>query len=225
MNVVHDYHKDKVLFETMKQKLYTGVVCDSLDELGYRNQAMRENIRPLHHDMVIAGRAKTILAVDVYHIHDNPYGKEIEALDSIKPGEVAVVCTNESKNNGVWGELLSTATLMRGGTGAIVDGLIRDTKQILKLGFSVFCAGFKPVDSKGRGIVVDYDCPVVVGGITVHPGDVIFADFDGVVVIPGEVFEKTLEKALNKVEKENHTRKELREGKLLKDVYEKYGVL
>ncbi|MCD9026248.1 RraA family protein [Cohnella silvisoli] len=220
-----EYPNDKTLFEVMKDKLYTGVICDSMDEIGCRNQAMHESIRPIHTDMIIVGRAKTILAADVYYIHDNPYEMEINALDSIKPGEVAVVCTNQSKNNGIWGELLSTATLMRGGTGAIVEGLIRDTKQILKLDFPVFCTGFKPVDSKGRGIVIDYDCPVVVGGIQVYPGDVIFADIDGVAVIPKALVEQVVSNALDKVERENHTRRELQEGKLLKDVYEKYGVL
>jgi regulator of RNase E activity RraA len=216
---------DDQLFDLMVQKLYTGVICDTLDELGYRNQAMNERLRPIVDDTVIVGRAKTILAADVYHVHDNPYDTEISALDSIKPGEVAVVCTNRSANNGIWGELLSTAALMRGARGAIVDGLIRDTKKIKELGFPVFCAGFKPVDSRGRGLVIDYDCPVEVGGIIVHPNDMIFADNDGVAVIPSALVHETVERAVRKVERENHTRRELLEGKLLREVYEKYGVL
>jgi regulator of RNase E activity RraA len=217
--------KDAELFQLMEEHLYTGVICDTLDELGYRNQAMNEKIRPLSREMIIVGRAKTILAVDVYHTHENPYETEIQSIDSIKPGEVAVVCTNQSQNNGIWGELLSTATRMRGGRGAIVEGLIRDTKKILEMGFPVFCTGCKPVDSKGRGLVIDYDCPVVVGGVPVQPGDVIFADNDGVAVIPAAVLEQTVEMAMLKVERENHTRRELLEGKLLREVYEKYGVL
>ncbi|WNQ08836.1 RraA family protein [Paenibacillus aurantius] len=216
---------DEELFELMSQKLYTGVICDTLDELGYRNQAMNERLRPIVDDTVIVGRAKTILAADVYHVHEKPYDTEISAMDSIKPGEVAVVCTNQSKNNGIWGELLSTATHMRGGRGAIVDGLIRDTKKIKELGFPVFCTGFKPVDSRGRGLVIDYDCPVEVGDILVQPGDLVFADSDGVAVIPAAVVYDTVERAVEKVERENNTRRELLEGKLLRDVYEKYGVL
>lgn len=225
MNLSLSTESDDQLFERMEKKLYTGVICDTLDELGYRNQAMNERLRPLVNEYVIVGRAKTILAVDVYYENDNPYEMEIKSLDSIKPGEVAVVCTNQSKNNGIWGELLSTAAKMRGGRGAIVDGLIRDTKKIVELGFPVFCAGFKPVDSRGRGLVVDYDCPVEVGGILVKPGDVIFADRDGIAVIPSQVLHETVQKAVDKVERENNTRRELLEGKLLKDVYEKYGVL
>ncbi len=216
---------DHEAFALMREKMYSGLFCDVMDELGYRNQAMNKELRPLEPASVIAGRAKTILAVDVYHIYENPYEKEIQALDSIKPDEVPVVCTNQSPNNGVWGELLSTATKMRGGTGAIVDGLMRDTKKIRELGFPVFCTGYKPLDSRGRGIVLDYDCPIVAGGIPVRPGDVIFADFDGVVVIPAEIFEQVLGMALAKMEKESDTRRELLEGKLLIDVYNKYGVL
>ncbi|MBB6734027.1 RraA family protein [Cohnella zeiphila] len=218
--------QDQTLFETMIQTLYTAVISDSLDELGYRNQAMRENIRPLIVDRTkVAGRAKTILAVDCFYIQENPYEKEIAAIDSIRPGEIIIAATNQSVRNGMWGELLSTASKMRGATGAIVDGLIRDTDKILELGFTVYCTGFKPVDSKGRGYVVDYDCPVEAGGVLVNPGDVVFADRDGVVVIPEDVLDEVVKLATAKVTGENNTRRELLEGKLLLEVYDKYGVL
>jgi len=216
---------DEDLFQMMQEQLYSGVICDILDEVGFRNQAMREDIRPLVADTVLVGRAKTILFSDVYYIQHNPYELEIKAIDSVKPGEVVVVSTNESHRNGPWGELMSMASKMRGARGAIIDGLIRDTKKIRELGFPVFCVGFKPVDSKGRGMVIDYDCPVEVGKVLVHPGDIIFADHDGVVVIPDQVLTSTIEKALHKVQAENNTRNELRQGKLLGEVYEKYGVL
>jgi 4-hydroxy-4-methyl-2-oxoglutarate aldolase len=220
------FENDNELFEIMQKQLYAAVICDSLDELGYRNQAMNERIRPLEvGEQILVGRAKTILAADVYHIQEKPYEKEIEALDSVKPGEVVIAATNQSTRNGMWGELLSTSSKMRGARGAIVDGLIRDTKKIIELRFPVYCTGIKPVDSKGRGLVIDYDCPVEAGGVLVYPGDIIFADRDGVAVIPKAVVEKVVEIALTKVKGENNTRRELFEGKLLRDVYEKYGVL
>lgn len=216
---------DNELFDLMCEKLYTAVVSDTLDEMGHRNQVMRENIVPLSLDWIVAGRAKTILAVDVHHIPENPYEKEIAAVDSVKPGEIVVGCTNESKQNGLWGELLSTASKARGARGAIVDGLIRDTKKILELDFPVFATGTKPVDSKGRGLVIDYDVPVVCGGVLVYPGDVIFADRDGVVCIPQNLVQEVVEIALDKATRENHTRDELLVGKTLREVYDKYGVL
>ncbi|WP_082882346.1 RraA family protein [Paenibacillus swuensis] len=220
------FHNDEQLFELMQAQLYAAVISDSLDDLGYRNQAMRENIRPLViGSEILVGRAKTILSVDVYHIQENPYDMEIQSIDSIKPGEIVVAATNQSVRNGMWGELLSTASKMRGARGAIVDGLIRDTAKITELDFPVYCTGFKPVDSKGRGIVIDYDCPVEAGGVLVSPGDIVFADRDGIVVIPNAVLEEVIEKALAKVSGENNTRRELFEGKLLREVYDKYGVL
>lgn len=212
-------------FEEMKKTLYAAVICDTLDELGYRNQAMRENINPINNDWVLVGRAKTVLAVDVYHVTENPYSKEIEAIDSVKPGEVLIGCTNESIRNGLWGELLSTASKMRGAHGAVVDGLIRDTKKILELDFPVFATGTKPVDSRGRGMVIDYDCQVQCGGVNVMPGDIIFGDRDGVVVIPQHLFDEVYDMAMNKATRENASRMELLDGKFLRDVYDKYGVL
>jgi regulator of RNase E activity RraA len=218
---------DRELFRQMREKLYTGVICDTLDELGYRNQAMRENVRPLAPVVAdnVVGRAKTILAADVYYVNDNPYRLEIQAIDSIRPDELVVAATNGSVRNGIWGELLSTAAKMRGASGAIVDGLVRDTKKIAELGFPVYAAGVKPVDSRGRGMVVDYDCPIEAGGVAVAPGDVVFADCDGVAVIPAAAFEQTVRLALEKVERENNTRAELLAGKLLGEVFAKYGVL
>jgi len=114
---------------------------------------------------------------------------------------------------------------IRGARGAVIDGLVRDVKSIQRLGFPVFAMGIKPVDSKGRGLVIDYNIPVQCGGILVTPGDLIFADFDGVVVIPASVLHESLKIAENKVIKENHSRRALLDGAYLSDVYAKYGVL
>ena len=107
----------------------------------------------------------------------------------------------------------------------MVDGLVRDVKKIVALGFPVFAAGIKPVDSKGRGLVVDYNVPVECGGVVVTPGDLIVADFDGVIAIPAQAVDEAVRLATAKVERENHSRKELMNGALLSDVYRKYGVL
>ncbi len=216
---------DLELFDFVRERLYSAVISDVLDELGYKEQAMGREIRPLSPDFVLAGRAKTILWVDVYEAGPDPYAGEIAAVDSIKRGEVAVNCTNQSVRNAPWGELMSTATRARGGLGAIVDGLIRDSLRIINMGFPVFCSGLRPVDSKGRGIVLDCDVTVEVGGVTVKPGDIVFGDNDGVVVVPSECEGEVFEKALDKVNRENLSLSDLRSGKLLRDVYDRYGVL
>jgi regulator of RNase E activity RraA len=89
----------------------------------------------------------------------------------------------------------------------------------------VYCAGIKPVDSQGRGRVMAYDVPVRCGEALVHPGELIFADFDGIVVVPRKAEKDALVLAQEKVGKESLSRKELLEGKSLREVYEKYGVL
>jgi 4-hydroxy-4-methyl-2-oxoglutarate aldolase len=216
---------DIALFEKVENELYTAVVCDALDDLGYRHQAMHQRLRPLFPDITFAGWVRTISCVDVSHGPSEPYAKEIEAVDSILPGEVVVVSTSYSGLNAPWGELLSTAAQARGARGAVIDGLVRDVKKIDELGFPVFAAGIKPVDSKGRGLVIDYNVPVECGGVIAKPGDLLFADYDGVVIIPAAVVPEIVNIAIEKVRRENNSRKELMNGAYLRDVYEKYGVL
>jgi regulator of RNase E activity RraA len=213
------------LFSHIERTLYTAVLSDALDDMGIRDRAMREHLRPLSPDLVFAGWARTVSCMDLHYVHEDSYSLEIEALDSVLPGEVVVVATGGSKRNAPWGELLSTAAMARGARGAVVDGLIRDVKKILKLGFPVFAAGIKPVDSRGRGIVVDYNVPVECGGVVVSPGDLIVADFDGILAIPAKAVPEAVRLATDKVSREDSTRAELLKGAYLRDVYNKYGVL
>lgn len=208
-----------------EQNLYTAVVSDAMDQIGVRHQAMREYLRPVHGRAAFAGWARTISCADIHHIPDNPYGVEIEAVDSLLPGEIAVVGTHKSLRNAPWGELLSTAARARGARGAVVDGLVRDIVKIEELGFPVFASGIKPVDSMGRGVVTAYNVPVECGDVLVHPGDFVFADYDGVVVIPSAVVPQVIELATDKVRRENSSRAELMQGAYLRDVFNKYGVL
>jgi regulator of RNase E activity RraA len=217
--------RDLALCEFAEKNLYTAVVSDSLDQLGARHQAMREYLRPLYPSCKVAGWARTISCSDLYHVPEDPYGIEIEAVDSLLPGEVAVVGTQKSIRNAPWGELLSTASRARGARGAIVDGLVRDVQKIEELGFPVFASGIKPVDSMGRGCVTAYNVPVECGEVLVHPGDFVFADFDGVVVVPKAIVTEVIELASEKVRRENSSRAELMKGAYLRDVFEKYGVL
>ena len=209
----------------LKENLYSAVICDILDSFGYRKQAMNHTIRPLKEDWVAVGRAFTVLAADIYEVPAEPYKLELEAVDSIKKDELMVASTNGSVSCGFWGELLSTAVIGRGGTGAIIDGLTRDSKKIIDIGFPVFARGMSPYDSKGRTEVIAYQVPVMCGGVLVNPGDIVFADYDGIVVIPHELEKEVITKALEKVSGENTVREELRAGVSVKEVFAKYGIL
>jgi regulator of RNase E activity RraA len=150
---------------------------------------------------------------------------EIEAIDSILPGEVVVVSTQQSTRNAPWGELLSTAAKARGAQGAVIDGLVRDVRKIEELKFPVLAAGIKPVDSMGRGIVTGYNVPVECGEVLVNPGDLVFADVDGIVVVPKDLVQEVIQLAWNKASREDSSRAELLNGTYLRDVFRKYGVL
>jgi 4-hydroxy-4-methyl-2-oxoglutarate aldolase len=213
------------LLDFVEKELYTAVLSDALDDAGYRDQAMREYIRPLPGKDTFAGWARTMLCIDVYSIGEEPYAKEIEALDSVLPDEVLVVSTGKSVRNAPWGELLSTAATARGARGAVIDGLVRDVRKIQQLGFPVFAAGIKPVDSKGRGMVLDYNVPIHCGEVQVQPGDLIVADYDGVVCVPAAILPQVVASAYDKVTRENGTRADLMSGSYLRDVFAKYGVL
>ena len=221
MMKVENEHMSK----TMEEKLCSSVISDILDERGFREQAMREYIRPLYPEAVVSGRAVTALAVDVYEAKGIPYEMEIEVVDSLRKGDVIVLCTNRSRRAALWGELLSTASQARGARGAIIDGFTRDVKRIIEMKFPVFATGVRPIDSRGRTEIIDYNCPVECGGVLVNPGDIVFGDVDGVVIIPKAEARDIIEGALEKVGRENLTRMELEKGALLRDVYKKYGTL
>jgi 4-hydroxy-4-methyl-2-oxoglutarate aldolase len=220
---------DKELFEYIKSNIYVAAVCDILDSLGYRNQAMHQRLRPLLPDpekFGFIGRARTFRWMETDYIQeDDPYGLEIEAMDSLVEGDVAVHSTDHGGTNAPWGELMSTLARRKGVAGCVCDSQIRDCVKIIKMGFPVYYSGIRPLDSKGRAIVQAYDVPVRCGEVLVHTGDVVYADFDGIVVVPGAVEKEVFRLAAEKVSHESLSRKELLEGKSLREVYDKYKAL
>ena len=223
------FQNDSVLFDFIRKNLYVAAVCDILDELGFRNQAMHHRLRPILPDPEncgFIGRARTFRWMETdYIVEDNPYGLEIEAMDSLKSGDVAVHSTDYSGTNAPWGELMSTIAKRNGVAGCVCDSQIRDCVKIMKMGFPVYYTGIRPLDSKGRAILVSYDVPVKCGEVLVNTGDIVYADFDGIVVVPKVVEQDVFDKANEKVHKENLSRKELLSGKSLREVYDKYKAL
>ena len=227
MKKLPQFASDSERFAWIRQHLYVPAVCDILDTLGCREQAMHQRLRPLDPDhCTIVGRARTFRWMETdYVVENDPYGLEIEAIDSLKGGDVAVHSTDHGGTNAPWGELLSTVAQRNGAAGCICDSMIRDCRRIIALRFPVFFTGIRPLDSMGRGRLMAYDVPVRCGGVLVRPGDLVFADFDGVVVVPREVENEALTRAFAKVNKENHSRRDLIAGDTLRAVYNRYGVL
>jgi 4-hydroxy-4-methyl-2-oxoglutarate aldolase len=220
-------HSDTERFQWIRDNLYVAVVCDVLDGLGYRDQAMHHRLRPLDADNCqIVGRARTFRWMETdYVVPEDPYGLELDAMDSLREHDVVVHSTDFAGSNAPWGELMSTVAKVRGSAGCVCDSQIRDCKKIVKLGYPVFHRGIRPLDSVGRGRVMAYDVPVRCGDVLVNPGDLVFADFDGVVVIPPAVEAETLRLAAEKVDKERASRSELLAGHPLREVYARHGVL
>jgi regulator of RNase E activity RraA len=221
------FASDEERFAWIREKLYVPAVCDVLDSLGFRDQAMHQRLRPLDaSNCIIVGRARTLRWMETdYVVEEDPYGLEIEAMDSLRPGDVVVHSTDHAGTNAPWGELMSTVAKQRGAVGCVCDSQVRDCQKIMGLRFPVFCRGIRPLDSLGRGRVMAYDVPVRCGEVLVRPGELVFADFDGIVVVPRAVQEEALRRAAEKAGKESASRAELMQGKSLREVFDRYGVL
>jgi len=223
------FSTDKELFDYIKQSLRVAIVCDALDRAGFPRQAMHSRIRPLLPDIAncgFVGRARTLQWMETnYVVEKDPYGLEIEAIDSLRPGDVVVHSTDLSRRSAPWGQLVTSVARIRGAVGCVCDSNVRDVIQIIEMGFPVFCAGIRPTDSKGRARVESIDKPVTCGEVLVNPGDLIVADFDGVVVVPKEIESQVVEFAREKVEGESKTLTDLLAGRSLRAVYNDYGVL
>jgi 4-hydroxy-4-methyl-2-oxoglutarate aldolase len=209
----------------MREKLFSAVVCDALDGLGFTRQSPRVCLAPQTSDQVLIGRCKTTLWADMAHEDPNPYALELEAVDSCQPDDVIIAAAGGSVRSGVWGELLSTAARNCGCVGAIVDGSVRDVRQMTDMQFPVFAKHRCIYDSLNRQRVVDIDVSVEIDLVVFRPGDLVIADIDGVVVVPQEIESEAIANAWGKVHAESVTRDAIRGGMKAADVYKKYGVL
>ena len=218
------WKSDSELFHEMRAHLFTAVIGDVLDLHGLHRQFLMPECRPLDPKMVVCGRAMTVLEEDVRERADPPFGKMLKALDSIKEDEVYVAAGSSSRY-ALWGELMSTAARVRGAVGAVLSGYSRDTNGILEMNFPVFCYGSYAQDQRGRGQVVDFRVPLEINGVMVRPGDIVFGDIDGVVVLPKEWECIVVTQALEQVRKEKTARKLLQSGVSSEKVFCETGVL
>jgi len=227
------WQSDQELFKLARDELFSAVVGDIMDTIGLQKQFLPPQIRPLRDDMVVIGRAMTVLEADVFAsqvegsanaLMAKPFGIMLEALDDLNAGEV-YICTGASPTYALWGELMSTRAIKLGAAGAVLDGYSRDTMGILNLDFPTFSYGPYAQDQGPRGKVIDFRVPIEIGGVKILPGDIVFGDVDGVCIIPqdaeGEVFSKSLEKARG----EKLVRKAIESGMSAVDAFRKYGIM
>lgn len=210
---------------TLLEGLYTAVVADVLDAMGYRQQCLGAGIRALTPAAKVCGRVFPALAEPVDAIPAEPYKLEMAAIDQMQRGDVLVVDAGHHQTSAFWGELLSTACRAKGARGVVMSGCTRDLWALQRMEFPVFGIGCTPADSKGRVDVTRIGEPVVIDGVKAKRGDYVLGDLDGVVIIPAEAAEEALARAREKVSGENTVREELAAGVPVAEVFARHGIL
>lgn len=216
---------DTKLFRFCRNNLFPALVGDIMDVMGYENQFLPPDINPIDSRMTILGRAMTVQEEDLIGPPINPFGLMFEALDNLKENDV-YICTGSKLDYAQWGGLMSNRAISLKGVGAILNGYSRDTKEILSLNFPVFSKGLYSKDQGIRGQVVDYNCTITFdNGVIVNPGDIVFGNCDGVVIIPKQIEDEVIKKAIIKRNLENKVRTSILEGNSTVEVFEKYGIM
>lgn len=218
------WKNDKELFDIIKRDLYTPVVGDILDEMGYYHQFLPAELRPIRENDKLVGRAMPALMIDVYGPQKKPFGFLTEALDQLQPGEI-YLASGGYMRCAYWGELLTAAAKKRGAVGAVVNGYYRDSPQVMEQNFPVFSRGRYAQDSSVRTQVTNFRCPIEVGDVWVEPGDLIFGDIDGVLVVPQKLVDCVIGKALEKATGEKTVRKAIESGMSATEAFATFGIL
>ena len=224
---------DAELFDLMRRQLFPAAVGDILDTMGLTRQFLPPHLRPLRSDMVIVGRAMPVLESNCFAaatadthgpLGRQPFGLLFEALDDLREHEV-YLATGCTPTFALWGGLMTTRARHLKAAGAVLDGYHRDTPEVLASGMPVVSMGGYAQDQGARGKVVDWRVPVEVQGVRVAPGDLVFGDLDGVLVIPRAAEEEAIRRALEKVGAENRVRDAIEAGMSTVEAFRTYGVM
>jgi regulator of RNase E activity RraA len=226
------FENDDDLFKAIRTELFSAVVGDAMDKVGYLHQFLPPYLKPLRDDIMVIGRAMTVLEADVFSevssssnpVMSKPFGLMFEALDDLKRNEV-YICAGASPTYALWGEMMSTRALKLGAVGAVLDGYSRDTPGILRLGFPTFSKGRYAQDQGPRGKVIDYRVPIMFGNVRISPGDIVVGDLDGVCVVPQEAEEEIFTRAFEKARGEKIVKQSLEEGMSTVAAYAKYRIM
>lgn len=218
-----EWANDSELFQLVRSMLYTPVVGDILDGLGRYHQFLPQPVQPIREDMVVVGRAMPVLVEEIEGPQADRFEQLTKALDQIEPGEVYI--TTEALSCASWGEIMTATAKRRGGVGAVINGFHRDTPQVLEQNWPVFSRGRYAQDASVRLAVVDYRCPIYVGKVRIDPGDLVFGDLDGVLIVPQPVEIEVIQQALEKARGEKLVRKEIEAGLSSAAAFQKYGIL
>ena len=226
------WKNDDELFALAKEQLFVALVGDILDQLGCQHQFLPAQVKPIQNQMVIIGRAMPVLEADYFDekvegrspLSSRPFGLMFEALDDLKHNEI-YICTGSSPRYALWGGLMSTRAMKCGAAGAVVHGFHRDSNEIERLGFPVASIGSYAQDQGPRGKVIDWRVPIEIEGVRINPGDVIFGDRDGVLVVPQDKVDEAFIGAFDKATGENKVLKALQQGMPTVEAFATFGIM
>jgi 4-hydroxy-4-methyl-2-oxoglutarate aldolase len=224
---------DEDTFDVLKRELFTAVIGDVLDVMGHRRQFLPAAVGPLARGMKMAGRAMPVLEADIFDegtadsagpLARKPFGIMLEALDDLKPGEV-YIASGSSLRYALWGGLMSTRATHLKAAGTVLNGYVRDADEIERLGFPTFCRGVYAQDQGVRGKVIDFRTAIEIEGTRVRPGDLVFGDREGVLIIPRAAEEEAIARALEKMHTENKVAEAIRAGMGACEALATFGVM
>jgi regulator of RNase E activity RraA len=227
------WKSDEELFAIAERELFTCVVGDVMDKMNLTHQYLPPALRPLRDDMILLGRAMPVLSGDVFEesvqgsanaLSAKPFGLMLEALDDLRPNEI-YVNTGSSPRNAMWGEMMSTRALKLGARGAVLNGYVRDTRAILALNYPTFSFGSYGQDSAPRYKVYDFRVPIEIGGVSIRPGDILFGDVDGVLVVPSDAETEIFSRALEKARSEKTVKRDLENGVSAVEAFARHGIM
>jgi regulator of RNase E activity RraA len=227
------WKSDEELFAIAERELFTCVVGDVMDKMKLTHQYLPPAIRPLRDDMILLGRAMPVLSGDVFEesvqgsantLSAKPFGLMLEALDDLGPNEI-YVNAGSSPRNAMWGEMMSTRAIKLGARGAVLNGYVRDTRAILALNYPTFSFGSYGQDSAPRYKVYDFRVPIEIGGVRIRPGDILFGDVDGVLVVPFDAEDEVFSRALEKARSEKTVKRDLENGVSAVEAFARHGIM
>ena len=208
-------------------KLYTGLVYDACEHFKIPGRAMDAGIYPLVPSMQVAGPAFTVHCVATPSLDEDLHNVRLGMLKSMTSGCIQIRDTQNCRSCGQFGEISATAAKAAGCAGAVIDGSTRDSNFLINMGFPTFCRFRSPVEAFGRFMAVEYQIPIFVNGIDgqlpVYPGDYVFGDNDGVVIVPREHTLRVLELAEEWCQTEGKSRQAMAAGKDPFEVYAELG--
>ncbi|WP_446051715.1 RraA family protein [Zobellia laminariae] len=224
---------DEELFTAARKELFTAVVGDAMDKMKLLHQFLPAKVQPLKSDMLLIGRAMTVLEADTFEetpsftnnpILKKPFGLMLEALDDLKKDEV-YICTGASDHYALIGEIMMTRAKKLGAAGAVVNGYSRDTHGLLDLDMPIFSYGNYAQDQGPRGRVIDFRVPIEIEGVRINPGDIVVGDVDGVCVVPKAHEKEVFERAFEKARGERKVLKAVQDGMSAVDAWNTYGIM